>query len=104
MILWNNGCKRITNYRKLYPNNFFWILKSVSENIDQACTPTKRKLFQNQNLQILIDSFESTAGESTLNRNESSESPAKRRKYELVAEVINPIGQGHGDGTNFDRH
>ena len=62
-------------------------------------TPTKRKLIQNQNLQTLIDSFESTAVESTLNRNEQSESPAKRRKYNLMTEVINPIGQGYGDGT-----
>jgi aminoglycoside phosphotransferase family enzyme len=62
-------------------------------------TPTKRKLIQNQNLQTLIATFESSAVESTL-IGDISESPAKRRKYELMTEVVNPIGQGHGDGVN----
>ena len=66
-------------------------------------TPTKRKLIQNQNLQTLIANFESTAVESTLIGN-TSESPAKRRKYDLMTEVVNPIGQGHGDGLIKKRH
>ena len=73
---------------------------NIQKNLGNL-TPTKRKLFQNQNLQTLINSFESIPGESNLKKNVTSESLAKRRKWYSVVEVVNPIGQGHGDGSNF---